>query len=139
MSRPTWRTSFTGVNVDGHSGKLPDTYREVAKFDVDFEFNKVISLVVRTVQSEVFPAMYARVHSNQLLPEGEPLLPLDPFIDHEGIMRVGTQLQRVPIPYEERHPILLSLKHPITKKIWSHYHVLAKHQGRYVTNAVLRR
>ena len=40
MPRPNWRNDFTGVNADGHSTKLLETYREAPKLDVDFDHNQ---------------------------------------------------------------------------------------------------
>ena len=53
---------------------------------------KVIFLIVKTVQCGVFPVTYARLHSNQPLPESDPLLPLDPSKDQEGIIRLVGRL-----------------------------------------------
>ena len=35
MSRPIWRNQFIGMNVDGRSMKLPETYRKDPKLNVD--------------------------------------------------------------------------------------------------------
>ena len=43
MSRPAWRNDFTEVNVDDRSTKLPKTYREPPKLNVDFRYSQANS------------------------------------------------------------------------------------------------
>lgn len=37
------------------------------------------------------------------------ILPLDPFVDEKGILRVGGRLKRAAVSFEVKHPVLLPL------------------------------
>ena len=56
-----------------------------------------------------------------------PLLPLRPLLT-EGIVRVGGHLDKAPIPFEARHQVVLSPKHPLSRLLVQdlqkkHFHV----------------
>nr|XP_054775363.1 uncharacterized protein LOC129283739 [Lytechinus pictus] len=57
---------------------------------------------------------------------------LDPFIDTEGILRVGGRLTRVEGPFELKHPAILPQCH-ITELLVAHCHAEIAHQGRGMT------
>ena len=42
-----------------------------------------------------------------LVSKSSPLHPLSPFTDDEGLVRLGGRLQRSPLSYDCRHPIIL--------------------------------
>ena len=97
------------------------------------------TLLYIEAQRSEFRETYQRLVEGQPLRLNDPLLPLDPFLDERGVIRVGGRLSRAPLPYEERHPVLLPRDHPVTIGIWIYCHRLGRHQGRHITNAVLRR
>ena len=99
---------------------------------------KATDLLIQQAQLEYFGDTIKTLKEGSPLLSSDPLLPLDPFLDEDGTLRVGGRLRRAPLPFEERHPVLLPPKHPITLKIWSLCHRQAKHQGRHITNAFLR-
>ena len=96
-------------------------------------------MLITTTQMQCFGSTYARLKNKRPFLNSDPLLPLDPFLDTHGVIRVGRRLRRAPIPFEERHLILLPPRNSLTVKILTHFHTVAKHQGRCITNAVLRR
>ena len=110
--------------------------REVQTEQLRYE---AASMLIKTTQMQCFGSTYARLKNKRPLLNSDPLLPLDPFVDFHGVIRVGGRLRRALIPFEERHPILLPPHNPLTVKIWTHFHKVAKHQKRCITNAVLRR
>ncbi|XP_076289808.1 uncharacterized protein LOC143213640 [Lasioglossum baleicum] len=57
------------------------------------------------------------------------LQPLTPFLDEQGILRVGGRLQNSTLPFEQRHPILLPRSHHITKLIIRDSHQRNHHAG----------
>lgn len=44
---------------------------------------------------------------NQSLPKGSQLKPLSPFIDKNGILRVGGRLQKSEFSHNKQHPIII--------------------------------
>jgi hypothetical protein len=63
---------------------------------------------------------------------------LQPFIDKNGLLRVGGRLKHASIAYEQKHQLLLPKDHHITKLIIQSYHISHLHAGCQVTTAATR-
>ena len=72
------------------------------------------------------------------LPKDDKLASLSPFIDQNGILRVGGRLRHSDFPADVAHPILLPADHPITRMILLHCHRSVSHQGRVLTHGAIR-
>ena len=66
------------------------------------------------------------------------LYKLDPFLDNDGLMRVGGRLNQSSAPYEMKHPVILPKKAHVTNLIICHYHESLHHQGRGITQNEIR-
>lgn len=62
---------------------------------------------------------------------------LKPFLDSDGILRVGGRLNRSSLPSDVRHPVLLPKKHHVVDLIVDHYHKTHLHSGPQLTQALL--
>lgn len=63
---------------------------------------------------------------------------LDPYIDQEGLIRVGGRIGNADVPDEVRHPVLLPRKCHVTTLLIRHYHTKVNHMGRTTTHNELR-
>ncbi|XP_076661051.1 uncharacterized protein LOC143364796 [Halictus rubicundus] len=63
------------------------------------------------------------------LPNTSNLMPLCPFLDDSGVLRVGGRLQNSTLPFEQRHPTLLPREHHVTKLIIRDSHLRNHHAG----------
>ena len=54
---------------------------------------------------------------------------LSPFLDSEGVVRVGGRLQRSSYDYSVKHPILLPKRSNLTRLIAVFYHKMLRHSG----------
>jgi len=54
---------------------------------------------------------------------------LHPFIDKEGLIRVGGRLQQSTLPYQVMHKMILSSNHHFTKLVVSAEHIQLHHAG----------
>jgi len=63
---------------------------------------------------------------------------LDPFIDKEGLIRVGGGLEDSTLLFEVKHPIFLPRRSQVTDLIIDHFHNKAKHQGKGMTMNEIR-
>ena len=63
---------------------------------------------------------------------------LAPFIDAVGLIRVGGRLKNADVPFDERFPVLLPAKHPISTLVIRYYHEKTRHQGRHLTLGAIR-
>lgn len=59
----------------------------------------------------------------------KPLQKLSPYVDENGLFRVGGRLQHANIPFDTMHPIILPRRHHVTRLIIEDCHVRGKHFG----------
>jgi hypothetical protein len=63
---------------------------------------------------------------------------LHPFIDKEGLLRVGGRLQQSTLPYQAIHQMSLPASHHFTRLIVSAEHIRLHHAGPQLLTASLR-
>lgn len=86
-------------------------------------------VVLRTTQQHMFAEELDLLNSGQTLPKKNRLNSLSPFIDTEGLIRVGGRLSNSHYSFDVKHPILLCAKHHITQILFSKYHKDLLHAG----------
>ena len=97
-------------------------------------------LVIKTVQEGTFSEEIlsfqrsGQVHKRSIILSLNPF----PFVDEEGLLRVGGRLKQSSLPYDEKHPIIIPKNSHIAVSIIRHYHALVKHQGRHFTEGAIR-
>ena len=108
--------------------------------------------ILRHVQEEAFPdeLKILRAHTHNTADRAEVsklkatmkktscLYRLDPFLDPNGILRVGGRIKRADVPYHLKHPIILPRKGHVTTLVMRYYHRRAGHPGRGITLNELR-
>jgi len=85
---------------------------------------------------------YAQEMKNLMEQQGvsatSSLKTLHPFIDKEGLLRVGRRLQRSMLPYQTMHQMILPSNHHFTKLVVSAEHIRLHHAGPQLLIASLR-
>ncbi|KAF2880098.1 hypothetical protein ILUMI_26074 [Ignelater luminosus] len=95
-------------------------------------FREIQTAQRRLVKIALAESFQTEIH---LLENGKPLkstsrlLNLNPFLDSEGLLRVGGRLQNSFYNYNKKHPLILSSKHCLTKLIFSRRHEQLLHAG----------
>ena len=84
---------------------------------------------IRFTQRESFLQEILALESGQPLKKSSRLLAFDPFLDKQGILRVGGRLSYSELSREQKHPILLPKKHVFSKMLAWHAHVTNLHFG----------
>ncbi|XP_076664815.1 uncharacterized protein LOC143367133 [Andrena cerasifolii] len=79
--------------------------------------------IIQLVQSSAFAQDIHQLNTRVQLHHKSKLLPLHPFVDDKGLLRVGGRLQNSTLSYEKKHPILLPKGHHITDLIIRQAHV----------------
>jgi hypothetical protein len=69
----------------------------------------------------------------QLVDKTSSLVPLDPFLDENGPLKVGGRLSYVELPESCKHPIIIPRSHHVSKLIIGHYQNRVAHQGQGAT------
>ena len=91
--------------------------------------------LIRLAQQEEFQEEIHALKSGRELPGKSKLLPLKPMLDEEGMLRCDGRLTNADcLPWDTRHPIILSRNHQTTKLIIKDSHEKSQHGG---TNQVL--
>lgn len=83
----------------------------------------------KEIQQDGFGAEIRSVKDGMALAAGSPLLPLTPFLDPEGLLRVSGRLARAEIPWGEKHPIILDRNHRVVTLLIREAHTSNFHAG----------
>ncbi|XP_055622150.1 uncharacterized protein LOC129765752 [Toxorhynchites rutilus septentrionalis] len=94
--------------------------------------------LTKLVQSESFPDELKALRKGLPVSKHSKLRLLSPFLDPEGVIRVGGRLQLSSEPYNIQHQMVIPGFHPFTKLLIMHHHKKLAHGGNNVTLAVLR-
>ena len=75
---------------------------------------------------------------NQRLRKTSSLYKLDPFMDQDGLVRVGGRNRRADIPGDVKHPVIIPRRGHLTELLIKHHHLKVNHMGRGMTHHELR-
>ena len=89
--------------------------------------------IIKKLQKNKFFEDYALLTKKCSVSKKSSLYKLDPFIDDDGLIRVGGRLRRSGLDYGLKHPVILPKDTHVTNLIISHYHHKVHHQGRNIT------
>ena len=98
-------------------------------------------LIFKELQRTAFQNEITRLshqEGNGKLTKNSSLLNLDPFLDDQGLLRVGGRLEKSSLPFEVKHPIILPRSSQVTDLIIDHFHNKVKHQGKGMTMNEIR-
>ena len=107
------------------------------------------NVIIKSVQCTAFPEELKSLKSSQhaksledrlvtppeikFSPKQSSLYKLDPFLDSQGILRVGGRLRNASLPFEVKFPVILPRRSHVTTLIIRYFHEKIKHQGRGMT------
>lgn len=96
--------------------------------------------VVKLVQEEAFSDLIKclKLGNVTVKTKDSKLYKLSPFLDEEGILRVGGRLSRATLHPHVKHPALLPKNSHISSLLIKHFHEKIQHQGRGMTMNELR-
>ena len=60
------------------------------------------------------------------------------YVDEDEILRVGGRLKSANIPFDVKHPMLITSSHPLAKTIAEHFHHASQHQHEFISHGVIR-
>ncbi|GFS80309.1 integrase catalytic domain-containing protein [Trichonephila clavipes] len=93
------------------------------------ELKKAEQLLLRLVQKEEFKVEMNGIQNSSMVPSNSRVKILNPFIDSEGILRIGGRLRNSDINYNQKFPIRLPSKHKLTYLIVEYFHKKFLHSG----------
>lgn len=103
------------------------------------EINEALSCCIKKVQKEWFSEEYYDLQSKGTLQsKSSNLKSLSPYLDENGIMRVGGRLQKSLLAEETKHPIILPRNSHLSKLIISDAHLNTLHGGLQLVISYIR-
>ncbi|XP_065075911.1 uncharacterized protein LOC135699568 [Ochlerotatus camptorhynchus] len=94
--------------------------------------------LVKLVQAETFPEDLKQLKKRQMVSGKSSLRLLNPFLDSDGLIRVGGRLRLSDAPYDVKHQIVIPGFHPFSQLLLKHQHRKLVHGGITLTLAVVR-
>ncbi|XP_049879876.1 uncharacterized protein LOC126376494 [Pectinophora gossypiella] len=91
------------------------------------ELNSALLSIIKLDQEKHFMQEIKSLKSNNVLKSN--LNNLNPFLDSEGLLRVGGRLQNADLTFSQRHPIILPKQSNITRLLILKEHLRLKHAG----------
>ncbi|XP_055910779.1 uncharacterized protein LOC129945147 [Eupeodes corollae] len=93
----------------------------------DLHLAKIASF--KLAQKHIFKNDIALLENGQAVSKKNKHYFLRPFIDEQGVLRVGGRLENARIPFEQKHPVILHKNHPLTNLIVNECHLSNLHAG----------
>lgn len=103
------------------------------------QLNHATNYLIKLAQNEIFEREIILLQEEQELNHKSILIPLNPFVDVSGLLRVGGRLKNAMIPFDEMYPIILPPNHKLTELIINHEHKRLLHAGCQAVLASVRR
>ncbi|XP_035917798.1 uncharacterized protein LOC118515210 [Anopheles stephensi] len=83
----------------------------------------------RLAQQDAFSLEVRQLKRGEALAKQSSLRKLSPFIDEEGLIRVGGRLKLSQLPYQSKHPVVLPKHHKLARLIAELHHEELMHAG----------
>ncbi|XP_055543544.1 uncharacterized protein LOC129729089 [Wyeomyia smithii] len=103
------------------------------------EIDFALTIYLQHTQKSYFPEELGQLQSGHGVNRGSPLHQLNPFLDENGLVRVGGRLQQSELSFDIMHPILLPRNSMLTAYILLHSHQENLHCGPQQLLASVRR
>jgi len=102
------------------------------------EISFALEIICKTVQKQVFANEYELLRLGTSIKPNSRLISLSPFMNEDGLIRVGGRLKNSDLDFDACHPILLPRNHDLTRKIIREDHIRNIHAGTQATMAAVR-
>lgn len=93
------------------------------------EWSTALRYCFAAVQRIAYKKEISTIQEERSLRKLSDIMRLSPFIDEEGILRVGGRLEYATLPYDERHPVILPGNNPIVRRYVKNIHEELAHGG----------
>lgn len=102
------------------------------------EISHASLLLARLSQRQSFSEDLVTLSKQGQVSNKSKLIKLHPFLDENGLIRVGGRLNNSDYVYEKKHPIVLCSKHVFTRLLFAREHKRLLHAGPQLLLAVIR-
>ena len=102
--------------------------KEKHEYLIPEETRKATTILVKDIQQQEFDEEIDELSKNREVGKESKLYQFKPFLDENGILRIGGRLKNAPIPFDAKHQILIPNGH-IGKLIAEKFHRDYEHIG----------
>ncbi|XP_063437322.1 uncharacterized protein LOC134718616 [Mytilus trossulus] len=106
---------------------------EIIKQLQSSSFSEEIAVLQSMGEGKTYEDRQSTRIRNIQLKRTSSLYKLDPFLDSDGIIRVGGRIRRAEFNLAVKHPVIIPRHSHVTELIIRHFHEKAEHQGRGMT------
>lgn len=99
------------------------------------EVNSAQRKICKLVQDQCLSFVATSLNSGKNLPKQYAML--DPFVDSEGLVRVGGRLKNSALPGNAKHPILLPKNHHVVVLIINYFHLKYFHARSHLLHSLI--
>lgn len=85
--------------------------------------------IVKRAQLEFYSEKIGTLLAGKPLRPSSTSLGLTPFLDENGLMRLGGRIGRANLPYDQVHPLILPGRHPLRRLLIHALHEKLRHAG----------
>ena len=85
--------------------------------------------LLQSVQTDAYGGELAALKDGKPVHRHSSIAKLSPFLGCDGLLRVQGRLQFTDLQYDEKHPIILPKKSPVSLLLVRFHHILMKHAG----------
>lgn len=116
------------------SDELRRDVRKYVPFPTKVEESTALKTFIKREQQIAYPTECAhfRKYGNnhpKLFPEKSKLMSLNPFVDNDGLIRVGGRIDKAELPYDTCHPVIVPPYSRLSKALILEAHRKTNHGG----------
>ncbi|XP_043471057.1 uncharacterized protein LOC122504184 [Leptopilina heterotoma] len=97
------------------------------------ELKNALIVILKMTQRECFSEEIKQLKKEKCVHVKSDLRSLNPFLDNDGLLRVGGRLKNSSLTYSEKYPIILPKGHHVTTLIIREQHLMNLHGGTQLT------
>ncbi|GFW72420.1 integrase catalytic domain-containing protein [Trichonephila clavipes] len=102
------------------------------------ELRNAAEVLVKSVQQSEFKSEIKCLQLKHQIPKNSKILSLKPFLDKDGLLRVGGRLKFSNLSDSQKHQLILPNTHHLTDLIINHFHKISLHSGTQTTLFLIR-
>lgn len=93
------------------------------------ELRRAKLIFIKQSQEESYSYEINDLKNNLKISKKSSIIALNPFLDADGILRVGGRLEHANLEFSEKHPIILARRSKLTALLIDHIHLITLHGG----------
>ncbi|XP_037959192.1 uncharacterized protein LOC119688592 [Teleopsis dalmanni] len=102
------------------------------------ELRDALVFIIKTIQGSEFAKEISDLKQCKAVNSSSQLNTLAPFIDKQGVLRVGGRLEASTLPYDAKHPMVIPYNHSIVKLMFKMKHEENSHCAPQLLLSIMR-